>query len=83
MGHFKVLPTDARYKDLTVDQIEVLYLAFINRPTDQEVLHTYRKSKTADRMKVPTAELEEMGFNPDEIVKIAQDFASVLGGSDV
>ena len=78
--HFRVLPTDPRFKALDEDQMEVLFFHFINSGTDEQhrlAYHTKMSRKeTIDTM--PRNLMEDMGYTKEELEKITQELT--IGG---
>lgn len=70
--HFRILPTDPRYKELTEEQCELLFLDFLNSPTDEECLQFYREKEESKAVveELPIEDLEEMGYSDEEIKNI-------------
>jgi hypothetical protein len=70
MEHFRILPTDQRIKELSEEQIEILYLSFLHLPEDDSVRYSYHK---ADSRKEKAEELRkimrEQG-KPERIIDI-------------
>ncbi len=69
-----MLPTDQRYKELTDKQAELLFLNFLDSPTDEEYLRFYRdrEEKESVMEELPEGELEEMGYSEEEIRNIIE-----------
>ena len=70
--HFRILPTDPRYKELTDEQAELLFLDFLTSATDEEYLRFYRegKEKEAAMKELPIEDLKEMEYTDEEIQDI-------------
>lgn len=81
--HFRILPTDERYKKLSEDQIEILFCNFLSSPIDEEYKNTYRQgmSKTDVIKSMPTELFKDMGYDENDIKQISQEIA--VGGRDV
>lgn len=77
LEHFQVLPTEERYKKLTTDQVEVLFLNFLMSPTAEEYKNAYREGKREEQAEedFPKEELEGMGYTEEEIEQMKQDLA--------
>lgn len=74
MGHFQILPTDQRMKELTRDQMELLYIGYLTSPSDEELRNAYRNSKK----EIESNEaLEEMGYNSEEMEEINKAIADL------
>ena len=74
MEHFRVLPTDPKFINLTIDQMELLYVYSVGSPTDEEMKHMYRKHKKEmlEENKIPENKLEEMGYSENDIKRIKE-----------
>jgi len=81
--HFRILPTDERYKKLSEDQIEILFCNFLSSPIDEEYKNTYRQgmSKKDVVKSMPTELFKDMGYSEEDIKQISQEI--VMGGKDV
>jgi len=80
--HFRILPTDERYKKLSEDQIEILFCSFLSSPIDEEYRKTYRKgmSKTDVIKTMPKELFTEMGYSEKDMEQISQEIA--MGGEN-
>ena len=74
MRHFRVLPTDQRYKELTNKQAELLFLNFLDSPTDDEYLRFYREREENESImeELPEDILKEMEYSEEEIRSIIE-----------
>jgi len=81
--HFRILPTDKRYKKLSEDQIEILFCNFLSSPIDEEYKNTYRKgmSKTDVIKTMPKEIFKEMGYSEEDMKKIGQEI--VMSGENI
>ena len=72
--HFRILPTDKRFKKLKWDQIELLFLNYISQPSDEQYRRLYLDSIEKEEIEdnLPKDKMEEMGYNPEEIAEITQ-----------
>ena len=81
--HFRVLPTDRRYKKLTEEQIEILFCSFVSSPTDDEYKQAFRrgmsKKEVIDTM--PKELMEEMGYTEEDVQQISLQLAASGGFS--
>lgn len=75
MEHFRILPTDRRFKELSSEQKEMLFLAFLVMPTDEQYKISYSKSRISSEL--PDEVLEEMGYEKEEIETIQQVIRNV------
>jgi len=73
MEHFKILPTDDRFKKLTIDQMEILYYNFLNTPSD-EAQRKYYLDKISNKDKVDSIPedyaVSVLGYTKEDIAKI-------------
>lgn len=78
--HFRVLPTDSRFKELNEDQMELLFCYFINSLTDEQYKRAYHtkmsRKEVVDTM--PKDLMKDMGYTEEEIGNIAQGLT--IGG---
>ena len=78
--HFRILPTDERFKQLTEDQMELLFCYFVSNPTDEQ----YRKAHYSNLSKeevmetLPEDKIKEMGYSEKELKDIKD--ALIIGG---
>jgi len=79
--HFRVLPTDRRYKELLEDQIELLFCNFLSSPTSDDYRESYYREKSAEAVvdSLPEEALKKMGYNEDDIKKIAEEVRKIKG----
>ena len=72
MEHFRILPTDSRYKELTVEQMEALFMNAIRSMSDDEHREIYRKHAQSERLKntLPVDTFKEMGYSSTDIAEI-------------
>ena len=69
MEHFRILPTDPRYKTLAEDQIEVLFINFLFSLSEDEYRTLYRKKlEKEDQVEsLPEEVMKKMGYTKEEI----------------
>ncbi len=70
--HFRILPTDKRFKRLKWDQVELLFVNYISQPSDEQYRQTYIESKQKEIEEIPESSMLNMGYNEDEIKEIAK-----------
>lgn len=70
--HFRILPTDKRFKQLSLDQMELLYYSFLNMPLDDALRKYYydNKEKEDTIKSLPEEQLHRMGYSKDDIEKL-------------
>jgi len=75
MEHFRVLPTDKRFKELNDLQMELLLVNFLNTPDDATLKQTYYKSKKKEAKLegLPVHILKNMGYTDADIEKLKKD----------
>lgn len=71
MEHFRVLPTDERYTQLSFRQKELLFLSFLILPTDEEYRKSYPNVRRAPD--IPDEVLQGLGYDLDEAKKIKEE----------
>ena len=78
--HFRILPTDERFKRLTEDQMELLFYYFVSSPTDEQYkkAHYSNLSKEEVIETLPEDKIKEMGYSEEELKDIRD--ALVIGG---
>lgn len=69
--HFRVLPTSKEFKELTEDQIDLLFIHFLNRISDDDYKRLYHKNKTDTGL--PKDQLKKMGYDDTDIVNIENE----------
>jgi len=79
--HFRVLPTDERFKQLTEDQMELLFCYFLVSPTDEQYKEAHKRNLSKDEVieTFPKEKLKEMGYTEEELENIKQGL--VIGGA--
>ena len=79
INHFRVLPTDERFKKLTEDQIELLFISFISMPGDEDYKRAYIRKRTGEELAsgLPREALRKMGYTDEQIKKIAEEVSSI------
>jgi hypothetical protein len=60
------------YQDLSDEQIDVLFLYHVMRPTDEELREFYRQEVRAEQVasSVPIEELKKLGYTDEQIAEI-------------
>ena len=83
INHFRILPTDKRFKKLTDDQVELLFLSSMQLPLEDELRRFYVKKKKEEEVnkQLPEEVLLSMGYSVKEIESIKKDM-SVIGERD-
>ena len=71
INFFRVLPTDARYKELTEETKIFLFEMMLSSPTEDEIRKAYRKQQQAETMKIDDekvkGEMAAAGIDADAI----------------
>lgn len=79
LEHFRILPTDNRYKELSLDQIELLFINFLRTPSEEDHKKIYadiqKKEDIVDSM--PRDVLKEMNYTDEDINQIAEEVRKV------
>ncbi len=75
MEHFRVLPTEKRMKEMTIDQMEILYLNFIEGISDEELRYIYRNDHPTNA--IDNSDLEELGYTEEDMVEINKAIESI------
>lgn len=72
IDRFKILPTDPRFKELTVDVMEALFISAMEIPSDEEYRDLYRKAKFEEEMELPEDELKKLGYSEEDMIEIKE-----------
>ena len=69
MEHFRVLPTDDRFRRLTPDQIELLFLSHVMMPDTDGARQQYQREmvKREEWKNFPKEQFEGMGYSEEDI----------------
>lgn len=75
--HFKILPTDKRYKELTIDQIEFLFANYLVSPEDINYKRGYKQGISKDQIieTMPKDLMKKMGYSEKDIERIGSEIA--------
>lgn len=71
--HFKVLPTDDRFKKLTNNQKDLLLAGFIENPTDKEIIQYHRNIEKEIVNEDDIEAFREGGYTEDQIERIQKN----------
>lgn len=79
MEHFRMLPTDPKFKELTDEQIEILYLNYLKSPEDSDMKAFYRERKNREREREDLRKnLEASGkYSKERIEQILDEVGSL------
>lgn len=79
MEHFRVLPTDERFKQLTDHQINMMFVYYLMRPEDSILKELYRKNQEVEVVKeeLPVDLLKAQGYTDVQIAKIRQELGAI------
>lgn len=71
--HFRVLPTEERFKKLTSRQKDLLYVGWVELPTSDQIKE-WNAKKLGDPTVTPETakEFRKLGYTPDQIRKIKE-----------
>jgi len=75
--HFRILPTDKKYQDLTDLQAELLFLNFLKSPDESFYKKAYQKKIKEDALELPAEKLKEMGYNEEELKQINMELSQI------
>lgn len=71
--HYRVLPTDERFKALSNEQIQILFSSWLHSAGEDYVKKEYWKARQAeDQAREGAEELREMGYGEDAINEILE-----------
>jgi hypothetical protein len=79
MEHFKVLPTDDRFKQLTDRQKELLWVGFLNGGDDNAMRSNYQEQQRND-MEIDEQEEEDLlkcGYTKEKIARMKAELKKV------
>ena len=80
--HFKVLPTDKRYKTLTQNQKYLILMSYLYAPTSEEMRLSVLKAEYEAKQRSFTDEEKEAlireGFKVEDLEKITKDISSMF-----
>ena len=79
--HFRILPTDQRFKDLTKEQMEFLYLNFLEAPDENVIKKAYIKTYIKEERKIDDSDLKDLGYDKEgmeEINKALEDLDIII-----
>ena len=80
--HFKILPTDERFKELSEETMELLFLSYLHGPFEEELKVLYYAEKsgagTEEGEGVLTEELlKNLGYDEKDIKEINEAIAKI------
>ena len=75
LNRYKVLPTEQRYKDLTDEQVEILFEYFLNFPDDELIKRRFVEGEIAKSKIPPREQFQKMGYSEDEIDGIIEELS--------
>ncbi len=78
--HYKVLPTEERYKQLTDRQKYLLFQGFIERPQDNDIHRSYWISQRDSFSKKDEENLLKRGYTRDQILKMKNELEKAKAG---
>ena len=71
--HFKILPTDERYKKLTENQKYLLYIGWLELPTSEQIKQWYAKKSGEPIITDEDAEnFRKLGYTSAQIKKMKE-----------
>ena len=75
MEHFRVLPTDQRFLNLNDEQMELLFMSFLNSPPDEAIRQSHHsKASKKDLIEsMPKDLMGKMGYSKEDLQKIADE----------
>jgi hypothetical protein len=74
------LPSDKRYRNLSEEQIDILFLYHVMRSTDEQLRETYRSETEALEAQntLPAGLLLAQGYKPEEIEAMKKAIPSAM-----
>jgi hypothetical protein len=78
MDRYRILPTDKRFKSISDELIELLFIIPVQIPSVEIFKDAYikRKRKETEENKIPKESLKSMGYSEEDIEKISKDILS-------
>jgi hypothetical protein len=72
--HYRVLPTDPRYKELTDDQIELLFVNFLTTltPDEQRRFYIQKLAEEQEEAQFPVEEFKKLGYSEEQLAEIRE-----------
>lgn len=76
------MPTDPRAKELTEEQVDILFMYYLLKPEDGDVKELYARGQKAEQVtqELPVDLLASKGFSEDQIEAIKADIAKGARG---
>ncbi len=68
--HYRVLPTEERYKRLSDRQKYLLFLGFVEQPKHDDMHKAYRNSNTHSFSDNEKRNLRNIGYTPEQLKRI-------------
>jgi len=82
INHFRKLPTEECYEKLTDAQKELIYVGYLNMPTDEQLHRAYSKEK-ANAGPVIThqdaVDFRKRGYSAEQIEKMQRELEKAFG----
>ena len=74
-NHYRVLPTDERYKKLHEEQKYLLFVGFLEQPLPEEIHSAYRQKNPSTHIKESELlSLEKCGYGSEAIEELRKQF---------
>ena len=69
------MPTDQRYKELSEEQMELLFMSFLNSPPDEGIRQAHHRSLSKEELieSMPKEAMSKMGYSEEDMRKIADE----------
>ena len=77
------MPTETRAKELTEEQVDILFMYYLLKPEDSDVKELYARNRKAEQaqLELPVDVLKASGYSEEQIEKMKADVAKgALGG---
>jgi hypothetical protein len=77
-----VLPSDQRYQELLDEEINILFLYHVIRPTEEQLKEFYRQESAAEvaQKELPVDLLKGHGWTAEQIARIKEDIPLSIKG---
>ncbi len=72
INHFKVLPTEARFKELTELQKNLIFVGYLEHPTSEQIHKACYGAEATKVTRVDEKSFEKLGYSQEQIAHIKE-----------
>jgi len=72
INHFKVLPTEDRFKELTELQKNLIFVGYLEHPTSEQLHSAHYGAETTKVTKADEKSFGELGYSQEQINRIRE-----------